>query len=92
MHKNKKIGLWLILGLVVVFNVLFTIQTAASATDLTQIEQDQAELTKANDELKLELVEQSSLSKLGEKAQELGYDKPQAVVYAKLGEPVAQLP
>lgn len=92
MLKNKKIGLWLILLLVVVFNVIFTIQTAASATDLSQLEHDQAELAKQNDELKLTLVDESSLSKLSEQAEELGYVKPQHVVYAKLGEPVAQLP
>jgi cell division protein FtsB len=89
--KKKKITK-LILPLFVAFiiaTVLLTIQTATSGARIANLETKEEELAKENRELNDRLIRMSSLTKISEEADELGFVKPSDIIYLTPAEDVA---
>jgi cell division protein FtsL len=89
---NTKVLASMVLGLFVVFYLFLTLQTVSSGTKLDSLEKTEQDLAKQNKDLTLQLVEASSLTKLSQKAQDLGFGKPQLTVYLTQEDAVAKLP
>lgn len=75
-----------------IFTVYLTIEAATSGAKLAELERKAVELSSENQRLSGDLVRSSSLKDLGEKAEEMGFSKPQEVVYISEKEAVAKLP
>lgn len=73
-------------------SIYFAIETATSGSILTRLEQEEYALSRQNQELSSQIIEASSLIKLDQKANELGFVKPNHVLYISGKESVAQLP
>ena len=89
--KKKKITK-LIIPIFVAFiiaTVLLTIQTATSGAKIANLEKKQEELAKENRELNDRLIRKSSLTKISEEADELGFVKPSDIIYLTPAEDVA---
>ena len=75
-----------------ILTVYLTIEAATSGAKLAELERQAAEIAAENQRLSGEIVRSSSLKDLGEKAEEMGFIKPQEVVYISEKDAVAKLP
>ncbi len=92
MKKYKELIFTSILIVLVIANVFFTVSVSASGVELTNIEKAQSILLSKNQELTDKITNESSLSTIGEKADFLGFSKPENIIYTTAVEPVAKLP
>lgn len=92
MKKYKELIFASLLIVLVIANVFFTVSVSASGAELTSIEKTQSTLLSINQELADKITNESSLSTIGEKANSLGFSKPENIVYLTAVEPVAKLP
>jgi cell division protein FtsL len=90
--KYKELIFTVTLIVLVIANVFFTVSVSASGAELTNIEKIQTTLASKNQELTDKITSESSLSNIGEKADSLGFTKPENIVYVQAVEPVAKLP
>jgi len=90
--KYKELIFTTILIVLVIANVFFTVSVSASGAELTNIEKTQSALSSKNQELTDKITNESSLSTIGEKADSLGFSKPENIVYVTTIEPVAKFP
>lgn len=84
-----------LIALVVLFGVVsiyFAVEMASTGAVLASIESEKEILVRKNQTLKGELIAKSSLSQLGVDAEDLGFLKPQNVLYLVSEESVAKLP
>jgi cell division protein FtsB len=88
---GKKQVVWLLLFIFVSFQVFLTVQTSSSGALLIELEQKQIEFEDENKKLNEELVKHTSLSTTEEKAEELGFVKPQETVFIADEESVSLL-
>jgi hypothetical protein len=72
--------------------VYLTIEAATSGANLADLSQKEAVLIRENDSLANEMVKNSSLNGLGKKAEDMGFVKPQTVIYISEKDAVAKLP
>lgn len=85
--QNQKTSLFgktfmLVTGIFFVAMIVFvTIQSVATTAEMAKIQKDEDNLTQQNSLLSEELVRLSSLNGVSSKAQELGFVKPEKVVY-----------
>lgn len=84
--------LLILAGILFVLVVYLSIQTSSLGATLVNLEEKQSELVKLNRSLSDKLVKTNSLTSADQKAEELGFTKPQNVVYLNKVEPVAKLP
>jgi hypothetical protein len=89
---NKRALLWLIFGTFLTGAVFFTIQISASGAVLADLEQKEGKFLKENDALKRELAKSTSLITIEEQASQIGFAKPERVIYISGEENVAKLP
>ena len=90
-NRNKKIYIpWFVFGLVFLLTILFTIQTATSGAEFAEVESVKSNLITENKLLEGDVIKLSSLKKLEENAQELGYLKPLHIIYISDGYDVAK--
>lgn len=80
-NYNKTRLVWVITGIVVAVSIFFTIQNSTSGARLLQLESIEAKTKQENLQIKSEIIILSSLSNLQEGASELGFYKPQQIVY-----------
>ena len=92
LKKYKELIFTSLLIVLVIANVFFTVSVSASGAELTDIEKIQSNLASKNQELTDKIMNESSLSTIGEKADSLGFSKPENIVYVTAVEPVAKLP
>jgi hypothetical protein len=85
-------ALFPVVALFVVATVFFTIEVSTLGAQLAELEREEANLTKEKQNLSNQLINSSSLSEMGEKAEDLGFKKPSEVVYISEKEAVAKLP
>ena len=84
--------------LLVVVNVFFTIDGASSGAELVKIENQKKAIASNNQAYSDKIINKSSLQEVSAKAYELGFAKPQDIVYVGdvhnigSGEVVAKLP
>lgn len=90
--KYRELIFIVLLVVLVIANVFITVSVSASGAELTSIEKTQNTLLSKNQELTDKITSESSLSTVGEKADSLGFAKPEIIVYVTQVEPVAKLP
>lgn len=90
--KYKEIIITSLLIVLVIANVFITVSVSASGAELINIEKTQNILLSKNQEYVNKITNESSLSTIGEKANSLGFTKPENIVYVTQIEPVAKLP
>lgn len=88
----KEYSVWILLAGFVVFNIFSTIETATTGAEIANLEEKQAVLLGENRAFSDQIVNQSSLITIETKAQEMGYAKPQNLIYIAEKEVVAKLP
>jgi hypothetical protein len=89
MKKIKSYSLIIVLIVIFVANVFYTIGAAASGAEITKLENEATALASQNQNYKEQIMQKSSLTEVETKATELGFMKPQSVVYAAKVEAVA---
>jgi len=87
--KKKYSAVWMILSCLLVANVLLGISFSASGADLAVHEKKAKEYEKENAKISQEVVQSMSLALVEEKAEEMGYIKPNTIVYVGKDKPVA---
>lgn len=75
-----------------VLTVYWTIQASTLGAVLSKLEKDKTSLLLDNRNLESQVTESSSLAEISEKASELGFIKPDKIIYAQTGDIVAKLP
>lgn len=88
---EKKTLMWVFLFVFIVAQVFFTVQNATSGAKLKILEEKEEKLVKENRRLSRKLVETTALSSIEKKAEDLGFSKPQQIMYINTEEAVAQL-
>ncbi len=95
--RNKEKKGYLQLFVVVIFllfiisTIFVTVQTASLGATISELERQETAYIKENREMESALVNNQSLMKLDEKAAELGYVKPNDIIYLSRDNFVAQL-
>lgn len=74
-----------------VASVFITIGLVTSGSKLAKLERERATLSKENEDIKRRLVNDSSLTELSEKADDLGFKRPQEIIYVTEIETLAKL-
>lgn len=72
---------WIVSGVFIVATVFLTLTTATSGAEIAKLEDEEANLVSLNRELSDQIVMASSLSATSEKAESLGFAKPEKVLY-----------
>ena len=83
---------WMFIVLLLTVDVFYTISSAVSGAEISNLENKEVLLKDQNRVYKEEMVVKSSLTSIEKKAMELGFVKPQEVVYIAEKETVAKLP
>ena len=89
---NVSMALFPILAIFVIATVFFAIEASTLGAHLAKLENEEVMLIKEKQEYSNQLINSSSLSGMGEKAEELGFKKPSNVIYISEKEAVAKLP
>jgi len=92
LKKYKELIITSLLIVLVIANVIFTVSVSANGAELTSLEKAQNNLLAKNQELTDKITNESSLSIISQKADSLGFSKPENIVYTNALEPVANLP
>lgn len=91
----KSLRVYLLLcfcGILAVFTIFLTIDSATSGSEIADLQKKEALLVARQQDLQESLVENLSVSSLQEKSGELGFTKINNLVYVADGIPVAILP
>ncbi len=89
---ERKFIIWAIIGLFMLAQVYFTIQTATTGAVLANLERQETELNKMNSDLSEKVISSTSLTAIEEKAQNLGFAQPKQVIYLNTDEFAVKLP
>ncbi len=89
---NISMALFPILAIFVIATVFFAIEASTLGARLAELENQEIILNKEKQEYSNQLINSSSLSGMGEKAEQLGFKKPSDVIYISEKEAVAKLP
>lgn len=92
MKSAKNYILITICGVLAAISVFLTIETATSGAEVANLDKSVATLANQKRILEENLVKSVSLSQLSEKSAELGFVKPENLVYVSDVAPVANLP
>lgn len=88
--KTLFVGLLTLLFLVGI--VFSTIQSAAFGANLVDYEKQARMISEENEELSKKIINSLSLSEIGKSAEELGFIKPDKILYLSKSSEVANLP
>ena len=89
--SNKLTYVWVVVGIFIIGTVYFTIQVATSGSKLAQLERERMQLTKETQSLSSDLMQQTSLTQIGQRAEEMGFIKPDKIVYLQNQDSVADI-
>lgn len=90
--RNYKVLVWMSVGLLILLQIYFAVQTATRGAELANLEIQQSKLAKANQGLAEQLVESSSLTKIQNQADSLGYVPSQKRIFIGGKDFFAKLP
>ncbi len=83
---------WAFTILILVVAVVFTLEAVTSGAELSNLEKEEATLVSQNKDLSDSLIKSSSVLSYEEKLEELGFIKPEKILYITEKEVVAKLP
>lgn len=90
-RNYTKIYFIVIIFTIILTNVVFAVSGVGMGDNLVDIENKEAVLSEDIGNLKEEVVNTTSLTKMEERTQELGFEKPASIVYLKREDSVASL-
>jgi cell division protein FtsL len=97
--KNRKKGkralflaFWCMLALFIGVAVFMTVQTSLAGVKLAKLEEEETLIEKQKREYLSEYAKLSSVTAILEKAEKMGYIKPQNIIYLSDGSAIAKLP
>lgn len=90
--SKKAIVFGLVLTIFMVAGIFVTIQTSASGATLAELEKQESQLTYENEELSKQLIGGFSLTEAEGRSEELGFIKPEKIIYLSKSAEVAKLP
>ena len=88
---TKSFLLWSLALAFLIFNVYFSLQTVAYGSQLSALEQDEERISKENKILSNKLVGDTSLTKISERSEELGFEQPSQTLYLSKNDSVTAL-
>ena len=77
----KKIVIWITSLSLLIVVVFVTIESAATGAVLARLEEEEINLSLEKNYLTKTLAESTSLTKLGEESENMGFKKPQSILY-----------
>lgn len=84
--------LWCSLAVLCAITVFLTIEMVTGGAETAKLEKEESVLALENRDLSEKVVRGNSLASIQEKAQELGFGKPEEVIYISQTQQVAKLP
>ena len=90
--NKRSVLIWLMLALFAICNIYFAIQTSASGATISQLEEEESRIIQENQRLAGELIELNSLKDLEKEAEDLGFAKPEKIIYITDDATVAKVP
>jgi hypothetical protein len=90
--KTKSFAVYCLLIVFVSTSIYLIARNVTSGGILVELEEEEAMLTKKKDTLSHQLFEKTSLIKIQNKTEELGYTKPQDTMYIRSDDTVAAIP
>jgi len=87
---NKGIFVWGLLFVFCAIQVYFTIYVSALGADLQTLEKKEAQVSEENKILRSQLIESTSLAKVSEKSEDMGFAKSKETVFLSGDDFVAQ--
>jgi hypothetical protein len=91
-QSKRAILVWIFVILFFFGTVFTTIQTVTMGATLASLEEESEKIIEENEKLTQNLYQSTSLTKINNKAEELGYSKPANIFYINSEVPVAKLP
>jgi hypothetical protein len=88
--KINKIPVYMVLFLVIA-QIVVSLQTVAHGSELSILEGEREQIQSENKEFNAQIIESSSLTKLNQRSEELGFADPSKTLYLKTDEEVAIL-
>ena len=89
---DKSFYVWFLLVLFVIANIYFTIQASSIGAELNILEEKEQARIEENKDLSSTIIELNSLKNIGEKSDELGFVKPETIIYIAGDTVVAKAP
>lgn len=89
---NKSTFFWVFTILILIVALVFTLEAVTSGAELSNLEKEEAALFSQNKDLSDSLIKSSSVLSYEEKLEELGFIKPEKILYITEKEVVAKLP
>lgn len=78
---EKKNAIWLLVFMLFSLQVFFAVQTSSAGADISNIEEEVGRLQKENEELSIKLISSTSLTKLSQESEKLGFKKYENTLY-----------
>jgi hypothetical protein len=92
MLNIKKYILIGVLGVLAISSVFMTVETATSGVEVSSLQKEEVQLSGKKRSLEENLVKTISINQLEAKSKDLGFLKPETLVYVVPAEAVAKLP
>lgn len=90
--KGRLTLFWIVIGLFLATTVFLTIDNTTKGARLAELGKEEIKLLEQNRKLSNDLVKASSLISLEEKAESLGFKKPEKIIYVLGSSQVAKIP
>jgi hypothetical protein len=78
---NKNNLVWILVFILFSLHVFFAVQSSSTGVDISYIEDEISELEKENEEISIKLVKSTSLTKLSQASEEMGFTKIENTLY-----------
>lgn len=79
-------------GVLAVSSIFMTVETTTSGVEVSNLQKQEVQLSDQNRYLEDTLVKTLSINELEQKSGEMGFVKPETLVYVAPSQPVAKLP
>jgi len=90
--KNKRYILLSFVLMFVIGTIYYAIQTTSQGLELSKLKESEVELVQLNEDLVNKIANSTSLTRVSEDAEKLGFDKPAKIIYLSSFKSVAKLP
>ncbi len=91
-RPNKYFGFVALSVILIIFHVIFGIQTSVAGLNIASLEKEYENLAKEKREFEETLIRSQSLTEVNNSRENLGYSESQDFLYVKVNEPFAKLP
>jgi hypothetical protein len=87
---KKNSATWLMAFVLLGVHVFLAVQNSAMGANIAFLEEEVQTLERGNESLSMDLIDSTSLTKLGQISEELGYQKIENTLYLRVGDAFAK--